>query len=302
MVLEETVYTYVFDEVETFKWSWQQILQILYYYDQNGAPLGMRLQNNAGEDTVYYYRKNLQVDVLGVLTEDGYEVVTYTYDAWGRVRSTTSAATSVNVTATDKANMRYNPFRYRGYYFDTESSFYYLQSRYYNPGWGRFLNADSYINANGDLLGYNMFAYCSNNPVTRTDETGTAWETVFDVASLVFSIGDVASNPSDRWAWIGLVGDIVDLIPFIAGVGEVTRAIKTGRRIADTAENLHGVAKVTKKAPIVIGENMKRVKKYAAEIGGDVYKPWKNDPFDFTGGNTGNEVEVSATDWWDLLA
>ena len=139
-----------------------------------------------------------------------------------------------------------------------------------------------------------MFAYCSNNPVTRTDETGAGYETIFDIISLVFSIGDVASNPSDRWAWIGLVGDIVDLIPFIAGVGEVTRAIKTGRRIADTAENLHGVAKVTKKAPIVIGENMKRVKKYAAEIGGDVYKPWKNDPFDFDVGMKRNKRWINS--------
>ncbi len=65
-----------------------------------------------------------------------------------------------------------NPFRYRGYYYDIETGFYYLQSRYYNPEWGRFLNADGYLNANGDIIGYNMFAYCNNNPVNLIDENG----------------------------------------------------------------------------------------------------------------------------------
>ena len=48
----------------------------------------------------------------------------------------------------------------------------YLQSRYYNPAWGRFLNADGYVNANGDLIGFNMYAYCSNNPVMGYDPSG----------------------------------------------------------------------------------------------------------------------------------
>lgn len=65
-----------------------------------------------------------------------------------------------------------NPFRYRGYYYDTDTGLYYLQSRYYNPAWGRFLNADGYVNANGDLIGFNMYTYCSNNPVMYADPTG----------------------------------------------------------------------------------------------------------------------------------
>ena len=66
----------------------------------------------------------------------------------------------------------FNPFRYRGYYYDTETQLYYLQSRYYNPTTGRFINADGYVNANGDLIGFNMYAYCSNNPVVYVDYTG----------------------------------------------------------------------------------------------------------------------------------
>ena len=68
----------------------------------------------------------------------------------------------------------YNPFRYRGYYYDRETSGYYLQSRYYNPEWGRFLNADAYLNANGDIIGLNLFAYGSNNPIMFVDPNGEA--------------------------------------------------------------------------------------------------------------------------------
>ena len=110
--------------------------------------------------------------------------------------------------------------------------------------------------------------------MTRTDNGGAFWDTVFDVVSLCFSVAEVVANPSDPWAWAGLVGDAVDLIPFVTGVGEVTRAVSTGRKVlkaADTADAVHDAAKVAKKAPIVVGENMKRVKKYAEEIGADVY-------------------------------
>ena len=66
------------------------------------------------------------------------------------------------------------PFRYRGYYYDNETSLYYLNSRYYDSANARFINADGYINANGDLQGFNMFAYCSNNPVMFVDPNGTS--------------------------------------------------------------------------------------------------------------------------------
>lgn len=80
--------------------------------------------------------------------------------------------TVTNYTTANIGNI--NPFRYRGYYFDTETGFYYLNARYYDPQIKRFLSADSYINSNGDLTGYNMYAYCSNNPVMYIDPTGEA--------------------------------------------------------------------------------------------------------------------------------
>ena len=91
----------------------------------------------------------------------------------------------------------HNPLRYRGYVYDRETGLYYLQSRYYNPEWGRFINADSSSSTGQGILGNNMFAYCNNNPVVRQDSTGTAFETVFDIASLAFSVADVIANPAN---------------------------------------------------------------------------------------------------------
>ena len=121
---------------------------------------------SSGDFDFYLFAKNIQGDILYIYNTSGTRLVTYTYDAWGNV--TTSYSNGGASTAA-----RYNPFRYRGYYYDTETGFYYLNSRYYDPSVGRFLNADGYINANGDILGFNMFAYCSNNPVMHTDYFGT---------------------------------------------------------------------------------------------------------------------------------
>jgi len=93
-----------------------------------------------------------------------------------------------------------------------------------------------------------MFAYCGNNPVSRSDPNGDAWETVFDLISLATSIIEVTTNPADVGAWVGLAGDILDVVvPFVAGVGETVRAVNTGRKIADAADDMHDAGKVAKK-------------------------------------------------------
>ncbi len=86
---------------------------------------------------------------------------------------TTTVTSGVTTLERSIANA-YNPFRYRGYFYDVESGYYYLQSRYYNPTWGRFLNADgvAYLGVGDNLLGYNLYAYCGNNPVNLIDPTG----------------------------------------------------------------------------------------------------------------------------------
>ena len=100
---------------------------------------------------------------------------------------------------------------------------------------------DSLVSTGQGLLGNNMFAYCNNNPIARLDSDGEAFETVFDVVSLGFSIAEVAANPYDPMAWIGLAGDVVDIIPFVTGVGETIRGI----RFIDKAGNTLEIARAT---------------------------------------------------------
>lgn len=120
-----------------------------------------------GEFQDYFFEKNLQRDIVAIYNAAGKKIGTYTYDAWGDFTfSTASDATTV-----EKRIVRtYNPFRYRGYYYDTETKLYYLQSRYYNPETGRFLNVDSCLYSH--MLGYNLYLYCNNNPVNYYDPKG----------------------------------------------------------------------------------------------------------------------------------
>ena len=105
------------------------------------------------------------------------------------------------------------------------------------------------LGANGDFASLNLYAYCGNNPVTRKDNGGYAWETVFDILSLGVSIAEVAVNPVDPWAWIGLVGDIVDVaVPFVGGIGEATRALKAVSTVVDNADNVIDAAKTAYKS------------------------------------------------------
>ena len=108
--------------------------------------------------------KNLQGDIIGILDSNGTKVVNYVYDAWGQV---SLGGTPWNWVALGELN----PFRYRGYYYDTESGLYYLNSRYYDPEIGRFLNADGLIYCE-DAIPVNLFKYCNNNPLINTDLNG----------------------------------------------------------------------------------------------------------------------------------
>ena len=86
-----------------------------------------------------------------------------------------------------------------------------------------------------------MFAYCGNNPIIRRDASGYAFETIIDVITLGFSIAEVVVNPFDPMAWIGLAGDVVDIIPFVTGVGEAVR----GLRFVDKAGDMIEIAEST---------------------------------------------------------
>ena len=141
-----------------------------FFYDNSGTPYAMQV-----DGTTYYYITNLQSDVVEMVDAGGNTVASYTYSPYGKVLTSEG-------TLADK-----NPLRYRGYYYDTESGLYYLQSRYYDPGTGRFINADEYGSTGHGVLGFNMFAYCNNNPINKTDSSGTrpvdAYEKEFRLAN-----------------------------------------------------------------------------------------------------------------------
>ena len=130
-----------------------------FTYSADGIPRSVTY----GESQ-YYYFYNLQGDVVAIYDSQGSTQVEYTYDTWGKLISVTGTMAS---TLGAK-----NPFRYRGYVYDTETGYYYLTTRYYDPETGRFLNADGYISTGEPLTGYNMFAYCCDNPVRYKDDTG----------------------------------------------------------------------------------------------------------------------------------
>ena len=132
-----------------------------FYYDAEGVPFYFDYNG-----TKYFYITNLQGDVVGLANEYGI-VATYAYDAWGKIISTSG------ITSMEESVLASNPIRYRGYIYGKELGFYYLNSRYYDPAIRRFINADGIMAREGSLQGYNLYAYCFNNPVNLSDDSGT---------------------------------------------------------------------------------------------------------------------------------
>ena len=140
-------------------------------------------------------------DVEQIYNTDGTLAARYYYDSWGLPVAVKNAS---GVTITDAAHIaNVNPIRCRGYYYDAESDFYYLQSRYYDPVSKRFMSADEPEVLTVTLMSLtdkNLFAYCDNNPVVRADQEGRFWDTVIDIILLGASIAEVCVNPADPWA------------------------------------------------------------------------------------------------------
>ena len=162
---------------------------MVFSYDAQGRPFAVKYSaNNGGSYITYFYALNQQGDVvkifrsLPVKDSDGNLIgrtekvyATYTYDAWGKLIGITdrNGDSLMNKQATSSALADRNPLRYRGYYYDSETGFYYLQSRYYDPANRRFINADVYTGTDSsDAVSCNMFAYCNNNPVLLEDHNG----------------------------------------------------------------------------------------------------------------------------------
>ncbi len=165
-----------------------------YRYDSAGNVIAVTY------DSVFYtYVRNVQNDIIAMIDSKGNEVVRYTYDSWGKVEDITG----------DMAETlgKRNPFRYRGYYYDTETGMYYLKNRYYDPELRRFISADEMV-----ILAVsprlqkekNLYVYCDNNPLTRTDIIGKFWVTTALVSFAVGKVGSVLIS-----AAVGAVVNVV---------------------------------------------------------------------------------------------
>ena len=205
----DTTYTYTTLSGKVMRQQWGN-KSLEFVYDDGNQPFAM-IYKHGSEAELYYYLVNAQGDVAAILDSSGTMVASYNYDAWG-------SCTVYN--SSDAAIGDLNPLRYRGYYYDAETGFYYLQSRYYDPAICRFINADGLFT--DGFIGANLFAYCANNPVNTTDPTGNFAITA-TVALITFGIALVAtalavgisSSPGFQGAVEGLcesVGSVAEQI------------------------------------------------------------------------------------------
>jgi len=165
---------------------------LLFYYDSDGSATSFSYNG-----TMYFYVKNLQGDVIRIIDLAGTEVASYVYDSWGNIKDTKG----------DTTVRELNPIRYRGYVYDTETSLYYLQSRYYDPFTGRFLNADdfTYTSLTGSVLSSNLYSYCENNSVNNIDNSGySTLSIILNIAGMILSYASLFSP----WKWFKIIASI----------------------------------------------------------------------------------------------
>ena len=220
----------------------ENLMEFLYGID---GVIGFKLNNNS-----YYYKKNLQGDIIGIYNSDLQLIAKYAYDAWGNHKISYLEGSNFvdfnnesSYTNTSNNNLYIalkNPFRYRSYYFDQETSLYYLNSRYYDPRTGRFINVDdiSVLDiTNIALNGINLYAYCLNNTVNEVDKNGyfLLWLflTAFTVGFFVNgAISVVSQGISQGWnninwlqaGWNALMGGIGGIIS-VTGLGALGMTI-----------------------------------------------------------------------------
>ena len=192
-----------------------------FSYDANGAPLTMTCNG-----TVYYYITNLQGDVMSLERADGGSGASYAYDAWG------------NILAMSGTLAELNPLRYRGYVYDQETGFYYLNSRYYDPAVGRFINPDAAIGQVGNINGNNMFTYALNNPIMYSDLTGN-WP---KLSTVLAGVAAVAATIAVAAAVVATCGAA---IPAVAAGGSLALGLSAGSAASAIATTALAVAGAT---------------------------------------------------------
>ena len=217
---------------------------LVFMYDNNGDIFGV-VYNGAE----YYYIKNAQNDVVAIVDSNKNVIAEYQYDAWGRIVSVTDVEGN-DISAQKDHIGNVNPIRYRSYYFDIETYFYYLNTRYYSPEMCRFLNADdtdTLLCSPNELTDKNLFAYCDNNPVMRVDHGGDFWMLIGAavgavVGGAVSAISQYTSTGKVNWGVVGVnaaAGAISGVLAstgvgLVASVG-INAALGGGTYVAEQA-------------------------------------------------------------------
>ncbi len=188
-LITQTYTTYSNGEVDTTN-------SAKFIYDTWGTLQGFVLNDTS----TYLYTKNLQGDILSIVNESGQTIVTYEYNSWGAV---SFSATSMQNLMLAYTLSFVSPFAYRGYCYDYDIELYYLQSRYYSPEIGRFINADStdYLGYTGTVLSFNLFSYCENNPVNYVDYSGkvVAHATSAIIGAIISVLTDILAQGLTYW-------------------------------------------------------------------------------------------------------
>ena len=228
-----------------------------FQYDASGRAIGFKHNGSAR----YYYQRNVQGDVVSVVDDAGNSVAEYSYDAWGNVLFMAGPMAYIN------------PIRYRGYYHDQETNWYWLQTRYYVASWKRFLNADCLFIAGDDvddaLSASNMYAYCNNNPVMFVDPSGTAAIILYvqNAGHLYGTMALLVQNSSGDWYFFLFADNNV----FLFEMDSVTQKDGTKKLKATTIPELnnelrrHGFSNAGYKKSIYIDGDFSRTYSYCEE-------------------------------------
>ena len=192
-----------------------------FFYDESGRPFAFNYSVDGSDFETYYYILNLQGDVVQIIDANGVMQAEYIYSPWGEVVSAEGDLAEVN------------PLRYRGYYYDSETGFYYLQSRYYDPENHRFINADSFASTGQGIVGTNMFAYVNSDPVNCIDADGKTIEYITSLYEDTLPI-DSTTKATISLEFVRKIPTLDD-ITVVIGKGTVIESISLNAEIQGLA-------------------------------------------------------------------
>ena len=268
-----TVYEYYYDngelirEIRTVTGSGNTVTdrKTIDYLRLGGELIGFRLYGSSGNAVDYssyddyFYARTANGEIRIIYDEDGFVAARYSYDAWGRITGIDEEYSSCIGAL--------NSIRYKDYYYDTESGFYYLQSRYYDPAVCRFISADStdYLGASGSVLSFNLFGYCDNNPVQYDDKTGHVAQAI--IGGIISGIIAFALYYLEYWlgmrAWNWAT--MVAIIIVNAAIGAATWFLGIGGGLQKLTK-LYGIAHIALKSGRYANTVIKAISLIASSI------------------------------------